>query len=141
MSTLKKIIDWVKSRSVILWILKVLFALLIGAISFSIANAIFNAHTGGLLAFAILYTYLGYQIANHTKASNKESMIFAWILIILMFLAIFAGILGFIFINKAFGWSAIILSMFSLSYYILRAVTEANREEKEKLTRFSSTTE
>lgn len=135
-SSFSKVIDWVKNHPVALWSLKVIFALLIGVASFLVANAIFDPHTGGLLSFVIVYAYLGYQITNYTKAKEKESTIFAWMLIALMSLTIIAGILGFIFINKAFGWSAIILSMFSLSYYILRAFNEANDDEEKKLARF-----
>jgi len=133
MSTLKKIINWVKSRSVVLWILKVLFALLIGAISFLVTKTLLDVPTGALLTLASMYAYLGFQITHHTKARNKELMIFARMSIALIFLSIIASILGFIFVSKAFGWTSILILMFAAAYLILRLLGEAERDASSML--------
>lgn len=122
-------IIWIKSYPVIFWSLKIVLTILIGVVAFLVAKATLkDLPVSFLIGLVFIYAYMGYQITHHSQMKTKELFIFARMCLILIFFSMLACVMGFIFLNKAVGWAAIIILAYSIIFLVIRMLKEAKLE-------------
>jgi hypothetical protein len=95
MSSFKKLINWVKNHSVVLWLIKSVICLMIGAIIFFIFEGLWgNLMLSILCAFLGSFFYLGYQMS-FNAAPKGEDAIFKAVKLVLAALMVMV-VVGFI---------------------------------------------
>lgn len=125
-----KLVNWVKDNLVAYWIVKALLALIVGIITYVIAQAAFKDLPVSLLcAIGVIYIYLGHQIINH--ATIRMNFVFSWLSLFLIFISLVAAVIGFILLSNLFGWICILISTYSIIYLLLKLISDLDEYAQE----------